>query len=145
MSTDAPTATVTIAGQSRTVRFDYDRLVAIEASTGLTLLQTLSEFSAYGAARPDGAEPTDAQMQAAAERFSVTFVGKFVAGCLGVPPADLGKTVPLGEFRPVFTVLLPGFVEAVHQLHGIPMPGAAADPTKAPTMTESPAAAASGV
>jgi len=130
---DAPRAIITIADTSHTVIFDFNRLVAIEAATGRTALQTLSEFAGYAPDVPDGQEPTAEQAQAAAERFSVTSVGRFVAGCLGIPVAEVGRRVPMGQIREVFAALIPGFVEAVKQLSGGGTTAeSAADPSAAP-------------
>ncbi len=126
----APSVELAIGGWKHLVVFDFDRLVAIEAAMGRTALQTLSEFATYAPAVPDGQEPTPEQAREAAERFSVTTVGKFVAGCLGISPAEVGQKVPMGQIRDVFSALVPGFVDAVRQLSGTAEP--AADPSSAP-------------
>ncbi len=128
--TVAPTVELAVGGWKHVVVFDFDRLVAIEGATGRTVLQTLSEFAGYAASGEHGQEPTEDQRRAAAERFSLTTVGKFVAGCLGDPPAEIGKKVQLGQLRDVFLALVPGFVAAVQMLNGTPEP--AADPTRDP-------------
>lgn len=131
--TDAPKVEIDLGGTKHTVTFDLDRLVAIEAAMERTVLQTLSEFATYAPDVPKGQEPTPAQIREAAERFSLTTVGRFVAGCLGVPPAEIGRRIPLGRLREAFTLLVPGLVEAVQQLNGTPEP--AADPTPAPQIS----------
>lgn len=127
---DAPKVEIDLGGTKHTVVFDFDRLVAIEAATGRTAHQTLSEFATYAPDVPKDVKPTPAQMREAAERFSLTTVGRFVAGCLGIPPAEIGRKIPLRALPEVFMSLVPGFVEAIQQLNGAQEP--AADPTQAP-------------
>jgi len=132
------TVTLTLAGGARAVRFDFDRLVAIERATGRTVLALLSEFAGYAGVSGDSAEPTLADQLAGAERFSVRTVGDFLAGCLGVPPSEIARHVQLHEVRQTFAAVLPGFVAAVSALNGAAPPaseaggGGAAGPTPAP-------------
>lgn len=126
----APTVTLTIGAATRAVVFDFNRLVAIEAATGRTALQIIGEFATYSPSLPEGQEPTPEQMREAAERFSLTTVGRFVGGCLDLAAGDVGKALPLGQIRDVFSALVPGFVDAVRQLSGTAEP--AADPSEAP-------------
>lgn len=129
-SPTSPTVNITIAGKPVSVTFDFNRLVAIEAATGRTALQIIGEFATYSPSLPEGQEPTPEQTREAAERFSLTTVGRFVSGCLDLAAGDVGKAVPLGQIRDVFAALVPGFVEAVRQLSGTAEP--AADPSAAP-------------
>lgn len=123
-----PTATVSIAGSSREVRFDLDRLIAIEEATGLATMQLVREFVTYWPTTEEGAKPSPKQVQAALARFSVTLASKFVAGCIGVPAADAGKHIPVADLRVAFNALFLAFVEAVKQLNGT---ADDADPTPA--------------
>lgn len=124
----APAATVSIAGTSREVRFDLDRLIAIEETTGLATMQLVREFVSYWPQAEDGVKPSQKQIQAALAKFSVTLVSKFVAGCIGIPAAEAGKQIPVADLRVAFNALFLAFVEAVKQLNGT---ADAADPTPA--------------
>ncbi|MFN0133428.1 MAG: hypothetical protein ACKVW3_12990 [Phycisphaerales bacterium] len=125
----APTASITVGDKTTVVTFDFDRLVAIEAATGRTLIQMLSDFASYSPDAEEGQKPTQAAMLAAVERFSLTATHNFVIGCVG---KDVARSVPLNQFRDVFDLLLAGFVEAVRQLNGKPKDDAKADPQPAP-------------
>lgn len=129
-SVAAPQVEIAVAGWKHVVIFDFNRLVAIEAATGRTALQTLSEFARYAPDVAEGNVATEEQSREAAERFSLTTVGRFVAGCLGISFEEVGQKVPMGHIRDVFSALVPGFVDAVKQLNGSPEP--AADPSAAP-------------
>ncbi len=110
---------VTIGGAARSVRFDLSRLVAIEQSTGRTQMQLLSDFAAFAPDAVDGKEPTPEAVRQASDRFSVSLVCKFLAGCLDVPVADLGSQVPVVDFQTLYAALVPGYVRAIQELNGV--------------------------
>lgn len=125
MQTKSPTVSIKLGDKDRTVVFNYQRLVAIEAATHGTVLQLVNEFASYAGDEKDPAAQADA-----AARFSITKTTQFLSGCFDVPAGELDAIVPMGEFRLAFVSLLPGFVDAVRQLNGMDQEPAA-DPQPA--------------
>ncbi|QQS08674.1 MAG: hypothetical protein IPK69_11895 [Phycisphaerales bacterium] len=131
MNAPSVTVTVTVAGKPQTVVFDLDRMVAIEEATGMTVIQALEEFSTYSPKSSKGKDPTEKEVIAAATRFSVKLVSRFVSGCLDIPSSKIGSAIPLPDLKRLFNELGDGFVDAIRQMNGRSTPDE--DPPVAPS------------
>lgn len=113
---DSPTITLHL-DKPRVVTFDFDTLVSIEAATGMTLNRVAEEITSYAPVKADGeATPTIAAKQAAANKISVTFVGKFMAGCLRVDAVEFNRIASMRRIMQTFVELLPVFTQALTQM-----------------------------
>lgn len=119
---NAPSVIVTVAGKPHTVVFDLDRMIAIEESTGRTVIQTLEEFSTYTAHTEKRRKPSEREIIDAAARFSVKFVSRFVAGCLDIPNDKIGSTLNLPDLKKLFNQLVNSFIDAIRQMNDIDTP-----------------------
>lgn len=116
--TAIPTATITVAGKPRQVRFDFARLVAIETGTGLTVTEIVLEIMGYFDGMTAGQEPTDAQKTAASKKMRTSLVIQLVAATLGVSVEDLGESVQMDQLMDAFKAVVPALIESVNQLGG---------------------------
>jgi hypothetical protein len=130
------TATVQLAGETepRIVVFNLARLEAVEEAMGKAapaiVLEDLADMVGV-AASAGGAEPTQEQLTKMLRSLRVSFIRKFIAGCLGVPVESVDLLVPASGVIGTLVPLIVPFVVAVMQLIGATAEEKPADPPEA--------------
>lgn len=120
MASKAPTVTVTVAGEERTVVFNLGTLARIEERTGRTIIGLAQETAELVAGVGDR---TEAELASLGARMKVGEMRALVAACLDVTPQQLDGMIGLGELVPLWQPLVVGLIEAAVQLSARPGEG----------------------
>jgi hypothetical protein len=130
-----PTATVQLANeeQPRTVLFNLARLEAVEEAMGKSAPAIVLEDLAgmVGVAAGGGADPSPEDLTKMMRSLRVSFIRKFLAGCLGVDIGVVDALIPASGVMGVMVPLVVPFVVAVMQLMGATAEEKPADPPEA--------------
>ena len=115
----APTVTVSTFEGSRDVVFDFNRLVVIEETCGVTIGELARELATF---IPTGED----EIEEASKRFRLSTVQRFIGGCLDLDRAQVQAQLGIAGIKPAFVALMGGFFESIEQFNA--KDAAAADP-----------------